>query len=121
MTTWLAALTSADRRDVLEGLENPPERAETLMTSRAQVKAWSEQGQLGQRRQSGSIDAIDAAIQTTSTSKARRLDFGDCGPAQPPDAVSVAESFRFRHPPLLPRKPAPDAPRRAGTFGTPES
>jgi hypothetical protein len=35
MTTWLAALTSADRRDVLEGLENPPERAETLMTSRA--------------------------------------------------------------------------------------
>jgi len=46
MTTWLAALTSADRRDVLEGLENPPERAETLMTSRAPVKAWSEQGQL---------------------------------------------------------------------------
>ena len=80
MTTWLAALTSADRRDVLEGLENPPERAESLMASRAPVKAWSEQGQRGQRRQSGSIDAIDAAIQTTSTSK-RRVDFGDCGPS----------------------------------------
>jgi hypothetical protein len=26
-------------------------------------------------------DEIDAAIQTTSTSKARRVDFGGCGPA----------------------------------------
>ena len=29
-------------------------------------------------------DAIDAAIQTTSTSKVRRVDFGGCGPPQPP-------------------------------------
>ena len=46
MTTWLAALTSADRQDLLEVLENRPERAATLITSRAPVKAWSEQGQL---------------------------------------------------------------------------
>ena len=44
MTTWLAALTSADRHDLLEVLENRPERAATLITSRAPVKAWSEQG-----------------------------------------------------------------------------
>jgi len=36
----------------------------------------SVEGLLGQ-------DEIDAAIQTTSTSKARRVDFGGCGPAQP--------------------------------------
>jgi len=35
----------------------------------------SVEGLLGQ-------DEIDAAIQTTSTSKARRVDFGDCGPPQ---------------------------------------
>jgi hypothetical protein len=29
-------------------------------------------------------DEIDAAIQTTSTSKVRRVDFGVCGPPQPP-------------------------------------
>jgi hypothetical protein len=62
MTTWLAALTSADRHNLLELLENRPERAATLITNRAPVKAWSEQGQLGQRGKSGSIDAIEAAI-----------------------------------------------------------
>jgi hypothetical protein len=36
----------------------------------------SVEGLLGQ-------DEIDAAIQTTSTSKARRVDFGGCGPPQP--------------------------------------
>jgi hypothetical protein len=31
-------------------------------------------------------DEIDAPIQATSTSKVRRVDFGDCGPAQQPNS-----------------------------------
>ncbi len=42
MTTWLAALTSADRHDLLEVLENRTERASTLITSQVPVKAWHE-------------------------------------------------------------------------------
>ena len=46
----------------------------------------SVEGLLGQ-------DEIDAAIQRTSTSKARRVDFGGCGPLHPPSAP-----FRIRRP-----------------------
>ena len=42
MTTWLAALTSADHHDLLEVLENRTERASTLITSQVPVKAWHE-------------------------------------------------------------------------------
>ena len=42
----------------------------------------SVEGLLGQ-------DEIDAAIQTTSTLKARRVDFGGCGPLQSPTATHL--------------------------------
>src|SRR5258706_16437564 len=35
----------------------------------------------------GFWDAIGAAIQATSTSKVRRVDFGGCGPLQPPKSI----------------------------------
>src|SRR5258708_8921140 len=76
----------------------------------------SVEGLLGQ-------DKIDAAIQTMSTSKARRVDFGGCGPLQPPTggAKSVRGPFstdasqlltgrppgRIRPPPPPPLPPPP--------------
>ena len=42
MTTWVAALTSADSHDLLQVLENRTERASTLITSQVPVKAWHE-------------------------------------------------------------------------------
>src|SRR5258708_31510097 len=47
----------------------------------------SVEGLLGQ-------DEIDAAIQTTSTSKARRVDFGGCGPLQRIE-IDRTPTFRF--------------------------
>jgi len=47
-------------------------------------------------------DEIDAAIQTMSTSKARRVDFGGCGPSQPNDDGGLADA-QAANPFRLPR------------------
>jgi hypothetical protein len=51
----------------------------------------SVEGLLGQ-------DELDAAIQTTSTSKARRVDFGGCGPPQTIQELRVGFSPCARMP-----------------------
>ncbi len=44
---------------------------------------------------------MDSAIQTTSTSKVRRVDVGGCGPLQPPKSILEARADTRRYGPCL--------------------